>query len=212
MARHRTWHWRRAWGRRAAGRGPGRGESAWQARLERLAGYLNARQAKEMVMKAVENSLARVPRYPFALTGMFNAPRERVFAAWTQAENLAQWWGPEGFTVSVCEVDARPGGAIRIHMRGPDATEYSMTGVYVEVVPLRRIVFVSSPLDGDGKPLFKMLTTVTFTERENKTRLTLRTRVSRATPAAAPYLAGMEEGWRQTLARLDALLKQPLRA
>lgn len=163
-------------------------------------------------MKAAENGLARVLRHTLTLARLFNAPRERVFEAWTQAEHLAQWWGPEGFMAPVCEVDARPGGAIRIHMRGPDGTERPVTGVYMEVMPLRRIVFVASPLDGDGKPLFKTLTTVTFAEREGKTRLTLRTRVFKATPAAAPHLAGLEEGWKQTLARLNALLKQPARA
>jgi Activator of Hsp90 ATPase homolog 1-like protein len=64
------------------------------------------------------------------LTRVFDAPRELVFKAWTDPKCVAQWWRPRGFTNPVCEVDVRPGGAIRIHMRGPDGTVYPMTGVY----------------------------------------------------------------------------------
>jgi uncharacterized protein YndB with AHSA1/START domain len=51
------------------------------------------------------------------ITGLFDAPRTVVFRAWIDAGQLAQWWGPKGFTNPVCEIDARVGGAIRIHMR-----------------------------------------------------------------------------------------------
>lgn len=54
------------------------------------------------------------------ITRVFDAPRATVFRAWTDADRLAQWWGPKGFTNPVCEIDARVGGAIRIHMRSPD--------------------------------------------------------------------------------------------
>ena len=54
------------------------------------------------------------------ITRVFDAPRATVFRAWTDADRLARWWGPKGFTNSVCEIDARVGGAIRIHMRSPD--------------------------------------------------------------------------------------------
>ena len=55
---------------------------------------------------------------------VFAAPRQMVFDAWTKPEIVAQWWGPAGFTTPVCEIDARNGGALRIHMRGPDGTIY----------------------------------------------------------------------------------------
>ncbi len=140
------------------------------------------------------------------LTRTFNAPRALVFAAWTDPKRVAQWWGPHGFTAPVCEVDARPGGAIRIHMRGPDGTVYPMTGVYQEVVAPERLVFTSAALDKAGKPLFEVLTTVTFAERGGKTTLTVRARVVTSTAEAAPYLQGMEAGWTQTLERLETHL------
>jgi uncharacterized protein YndB with AHSA1/START domain len=135
-------------------------------------------------------------------TRVFDAPREVVFQAWTDPERLKCWWGPKGFTNPVCEVDARQGGAIRIHMRAPDGVVYPMTGVFREIVEPERLVFVSSALDGNGEPLFEVLNTVTFAEEGGKTRLTLHARVSKVKAEAARHLAGMEEGWALSLDRL----------
>ncbi len=136
------------------------------------------------------------------LTRVFDAPRELVFKAWTDPKRVAQWWGPHGFTNPVCELDVRPGGAILIHMRGPDGTVYPMTGIYQEVAEPERIVFTSAALDRDGNPLFEVLTTVTFAEQGGKTKQILRARVIKRTAQAAPYLKGMEAGWTQSLERL----------
>ncbi len=142
------------------------------------------------------------------LTRVFDAPREVVFEAWTDPRHLVQWWGPKGFTNPVCEADARPGGAIRVHMRAPDGTVYPMTGVFDEVVRPERLVFTSSPLDAQGNPMFEVLTTVTFAEQGQKTKLTLQATVVKLTDAAAPYLQGMEMGWTQSLERLAEHLAQ----
>ena len=64
------------------------------------------------------------------MTRVFDAPREVVFAAWTDPKQVAQWWGPTGFTTPVCELDVQPGGAILIHMRAPGMERsYPMSGV-----------------------------------------------------------------------------------
>jgi uncharacterized protein YndB with AHSA1/START domain len=136
------------------------------------------------------------------LTRVFDAPRELVFKAWTDPKQVAQWWGPNGFTNPVCDLDVRPGGAIRIHMRGPDGTVYPMTGVYNEVVEPERLVFTSAALDADGNPMFEVLTTVTFAEQGGKTKQIMRARVIKSTAEAAPYIKGMEAGWTQSLERL----------
>ncbi len=136
------------------------------------------------------------------LTRVLEAPRERVWQAWADPRQLAQWWGPAGFTNPVCEADLRPGGLLRIDMRGPDGTVYPMTGVYREVIAPGRLVFVSSALDEKGEPLFEVLTTVTFAEQGGRTRLTVKAEVVKTTAGAAPYLEGMAEGWSQTLDRL----------
>ena len=140
------------------------------------------------------------------LTRVFDAPRGLVFQAWTDAKQLARWWGPKGFTNPVCEVDARPGGALRIVMRGPDGAEYPMTGVFREIAPPERLVFTNVAVDREGKPILDGLTTVAFAEEGGKTKLTLRTRAVALVPYAAAFLEGMEAGWTQSLERLAELL------
>src|SRR6201993_1212255 len=98
------------------------------------------------------------------MTREFNAPRELVFKAWTDARQVAQWWGPKGFTNPVCEIDVRVGGKIRIDMRGPDGTVYPMTGTFRDVYVPARLVFMCEARDHNGKALLESLTTVTFAE------------------------------------------------
>jgi uncharacterized protein YndB with AHSA1/START domain len=140
------------------------------------------------------------------LTRLIDAPCERVFEAWTDAAQVAKWWGPKGFTNPVCEIDGRSGGAMRIHMRGPDGTIYPMSGAYREVKAPERIVFAGSALDENGKPIFEILHTVTFAAEGAKTRLTLRAAILSTTPTGAPHLKGQEAGWSQSLDRLETHL------
>lgn len=140
------------------------------------------------------------------ITRLFEAPRAVVFKAWTDAEQLAQWWGPKGFTNPVCEIDARVGGAIRIHMRGPDGSIYPMKGEIREIVPPERLVFTNIALDDAGHHIIEGFTTVIFTEEGGKTRLTVHTRGSAMTEQAVGYLKGMEMGWTQSIDKLQALL------
>jgi uncharacterized protein YndB with AHSA1/START domain len=137
------------------------------------------------------------------LTRVLDAPRELVFRLWTDPKHLAQWWGPMGFTNPECEMDARPGGALRIVMRAPDGTDYPMIGTYHEVTPPERLVFSFSAVDGQGDRLIDGLTTVTFAERGGKTELIVQTRAVALVPPAIRMLEGMDAGWRQTLDRLD---------
>ena len=138
----------------------------------------------------------------------FDAPRDFVFQLWLDPVHLAVWWGPHGFTNPVCEIDPRVGGKIRIHMRGPDGTVYPMSGVYREIVRPERLVFAASALDKHGKPIFEVMTTVTFEARGAMTRLTLKAQVISTSPGAEQYLQGMEAGWSQSLERLAELVQK----
>jgi uncharacterized protein YndB with AHSA1/START domain len=140
-------------------------------------------------------------------TRTFDAPRELVFACWTDPKHLAAWWGPHQFSNPRCEADARPGGAIHIDMRAPDGTVYPMAGRFEEVVPHERIVFTAFPLDARGNPMFSTLNTISLTEKGGKTIQVVTARVLDATAAAAPHLQGMEEGWKQSLERLETHLR-----
>jgi uncharacterized protein YndB with AHSA1/START domain len=142
----------------------------------------------------------------FVITRIFDAPRSLVFKMWTDPTHMAQWWGPRGFTNPVCDMDARPGGAIRIVMRGPGGVDYPMTGVFHEIVAPERLVLTTAVDDADGNRVLEVHNTVTFAEHAGKTTLTLRARIVKATAAAAGMLAGMEAGWGQSLERLAALV------
>ena len=75
-----------------------------------------------------------------ATTRTLGAPPERVFAALTDPDQLAAWWGPEGFVNTFHTFDLRPGGAWRFTMTGPDGATYDMDKQFVEVDPPRRLV------------------------------------------------------------------------
>jgi uncharacterized protein YndB with AHSA1/START domain len=145
------------------------------------------------------------------ITRIFNAPRELVYLvyrAWTDPKQMAQWWGPRYFTNPVCEMDVRPGGAILIHMQDPDGVVYPMKGVFQEVVEPERLVFTSSAFEGeDGSSLLEDTTTVTFEEQDGKTKLTVHSVITKAAPGAEGALAGMEEGWTQSLDKLAEYLR-----
>ena len=127
-----------------------------------------------------------------------------------RAEAHGAWWGPKGFTNPVCELDARVGGEIRIHMRAPDGVVYPMKGVFEEIDEPERLVFISTALDEKGNSMFDILNTVNFVEQRGKTELTLQARVIRATAVAPQYLKGMEAGWTQSLERLGDHLSSML--
>lgn len=138
----------------------------------------------------------------------FHAPRSLVFKMWIDPKHFEQWWGPHQFTNPVCRLNAVTGGSIYVEMRGPGGDVYPMSGTFNEIIPPEKIVFTSTPLDGNKKPMFETITTVIFTEQHGMTTLTLHTRVAMSTSAAAPHLAGMNEGWTQSLERLDEIVKK----
>lgn len=140
------------------------------------------------------------------LTRLFNAPRALVWKTWTEAQHVQQWWGPQMFDNPVCEWDARPGGAILIHMRGPDGTVYPMTGEFIEVVAPETLVFTSVARDHEGNALLESRTTVTLTEHNGKTKLVARATARGLVPFAPQMLAGMEMGWNQQLDKLETFM------
>lgn len=136
------------------------------------------------------------------LTRVFDAPRALVWEAWANPRHLAQWWGPHEYTAPRAEMDLGPGGALHIDMRAPDGSVQAVTGTVREATAPERLVFTSRLTDEDGDLFFEILTTVTLADRNGRTALRLEARVLQAAPGAAGPLAGMEEGWSQSLDRL----------
>lgn len=153
------------------------------------------------------SKLATKGQHEMVLTRTFAAPRALVFRAWTEPQHLAQWWGPRGFTNPVCEFDARPGGQILIDMAGPDGTIFPMTGTVHEVAAPERLVFTSRAMEDEaGNALLEVHNTVTFIECDGQTTVTVRAVVVKVAPEMAGALAGMNEGWAQSLDKLTESL------
>jgi uncharacterized protein YndB with AHSA1/START domain len=137
------------------------------------------------------------------LDRMFEASPEQMFKAWTEERHVRRWWGPDGFTNPVCEVDARPGGSIWIHMRGSDGAIYRMTGVFQEISKPSMLVFTLKTFAGrDVEPLMEGITMVRFSPYGSRTKLALTARVFRARPDASIAMDGMDQGWNEQLDRL----------
>ena len=174
----------------------GAGQGWGAERLEKAAGHV---AALPMVRREV------------TLTRRFDASREDVWRAWTDAEIVRQWWGPRGFTTPVCEVDARPSGRMRIVMRSPSGSEHPMRCVFREVIEPELLVFTNVPLDESGHALMAGLTTVTFEEVGGQTELTLHTVMTTMVDRAAPMIEGMKEGWSMTLDKLAEFVSSVVR-
>jgi len=147
--------------------------------------------------------------YQMTIVRTFDAPRELVFDCFTDERHMAAWWGPRHFTNPVCELDARPGGAILIHMQGPPEWPVNpMGGEYVVVDRPERLVFVSRAFQGeDGESGIDNLNELTFEATEDgKTLMTLTATVRKVSAEVAPALGGMKEGWSQSLDKLGELL------
>jgi len=138
------------------------------------------------------------------LARLFDAPRPLVFSLWTEPKHIAAWWGPHGFDTPLCEADARPGGTLRIHMRGPDGGVHPMGGIYEEVDPVSRIVLTTHVELPDGTRIVETRNTVTFVEidKGRKTRVILHVRGAGFTEQAKFMLSGMEAGWATSLDKL----------
>ena len=148
---------------------------------------------------------------------VFDAPRELVFRAWTEAEHLRQWWGPTGWLVPHITVDLRPGGKWHYCMQGPeDAGEWAGVqswglGTYQEIVPNERIVYVDAFSDAEGNVNEQMplsYITVEFHDHNGQTRVVSRTRYDTEEQLQAIVKMGAVEGFTQTMDRLEGYLKQ----
>jgi uncharacterized protein YndB with AHSA1/START domain len=140
------------------------------------------------------------------LTRAFDAPRRLVFEACTKPEHVRRWWGLHGTTMTVCEMDFRPGGAWRFVLRGPDGQEHPFKGEYREIVPPERVVstFV---YDVEFIRDFEAVETMTLDEQDGRTTLQVRVLHKTKESRDGQLRSGMEAGAAQTYDRLAELLK-----
>ncbi len=154
---------------------------------------------------------------PLIITRTIDAPVEKVWAAWTEADQIKKWWGPATFTAPTIKVDLRVGGKYLFCMRGklgpdmPDQDFWS-TGTYEEIVPLKKLVYLDSFSNENGdvvSPATYGMTDLPETMRvqiefestpDGKTKMTL----THAGAPAGEQASNMEMGWNQSLNKLVA--------
>jgi len=154
---------------------------------------------------AINKTMTSVQDREIILTRVFDAPREDVFIAWTDPQQVPYWWGPQGFTLTTHHMDVRPGGTWSYIMHGPDGVDYDNQIVYQDVVHPERLAYAHGDLQGEH---FQV--TVTFKELGGQTELTMRTQFKSAEElefVVKEY--GAIEGGVSTLERLaDHLIAQ----
>ncbi|MGH9365416.1 MAG: SRPBCC family protein [Thermoanaerobaculia bacterium] len=137
-------------------------------------------------------------------TRVFDAPCKLVWEAWTKSEHVPQWMlGPDGWTMPVCEIDLRPGGAWHFVWRKFNGTEMGMRGVYREVKPPERLVSTES-WGGDWP---ETLNTLTLSEQNGKTTITNTVLYPSKQARDAALQTGMKEGMSQSFDRLAGHLR-----
>ncbi len=139
----------------------------------------------------------------FTITRTFNAPARLLFEAWTKPEYMLRWYGNSCMTLDVCEIDLRVGGAWRRVLRGNDGSTYGWRGVFQEINAPERMVYSEI---FDPFPDHPSTVTVTLREQNGKTHATVVQLHDSVVSRDAHIAAGMEQGMRETLDRLDAFL------
>jgi uncharacterized protein YndB with AHSA1/START domain len=142
------------------------------------------------------------------MTRIYDAPRDLVWRAWTEGDQLKRWFGPAGFTNASATIDARAGGHIEVVMVSPEGEEAPFEGEIVEFGPPERIVFSTWILAEDGHKGLEGTTTVDLVDLGGKTEVTVHSTIERADPEFAMAIEGMEEGWRGTLDRLGEAIEE----
>ncbi len=136
------------------------------------------------------------------LTRVFHAPRQLVYDAFSKPEILKKWFGPHGWSLVSCDVDARVGGGFRFVLRGPEGHELGMRGVYRELAPPERSVHSESFDDFPGESVV----TSVFTEQDGATTLTATILYPSKEVRDAVIKSGMEHGAAESYDKLAETL------
>jgi uncharacterized protein YndB with AHSA1/START domain len=153
-----------------------------------------------------QTEAAPVADRELVMTRLIDAPREKLFRAWTDPELLKQWFAPLPWTTPVVELDLRPGGACLMVMRGPDGNEFANRGVYLEIVENERLVFTdayTSAWEPSNKPFMTVI--MTLQDEAGKTRYTARVRHWTVADRETHEKMGFHDGWGRCTDQLAAL-------
>lgn len=158
---------------------------------------------------------AEKQRGGLVISRLFNAPRSRVWRAWTDPEQFKRWFGPEVYTTPVCRIDLRVGGSYLYCMRSPEGQDFWATGKYLEILPEERLVYTDSFADEHGNVVSpahygmpgdmptEMVVTLTLEDEDGKTRMLLQHHGM--PPSEMGEMAGL--GWNQSFDKLAETLE-----
>ncbi len=143
------------------------------------------------------------------LTRLLDAPRAKVYRAWTDPELLKKWFAPAPWTTPHAELDVRPGGGNLIVMRSPEGQDMPNAGVYLEIVPNEKIVFTDAyakAWEPSAKPFMTVI--LTFEDEGGKTRYTARVRHWTAEDCKTHEQMGFHEGWGLCASQLEKVARE----
>jgi uncharacterized protein YndB with AHSA1/START domain len=146
----------------------------------------------------------------------YNAPVDKVWQAWTDAEQLKKWWGPDNVTIPECELDLRVGGRLYIVMEATEAmgeykgTRWPMEGKFTEIEPNSKLTYEAKAWtegDEEGTTL-EQVQEITFAEENGKTKMRLKVTLNKIGPKAGMAVDGMKWGFGQQFDKLDKFLQK----
>jgi len=141
---------------------------------------------------------------PLVMVRTFAAAPDLVFQAWSSADHVRNWFCPSAYSVPQAEVEFKVGGAFLVCMRSPQGTDHWSKGKFFEIVPHSRIVIDMNAVDAHDAILFRAYTVVTFAQQPGgSTRMEVTQHYTLHQPQATHMIEGAEQGWGQTLDRLE---------
>jgi uncharacterized protein YndB with AHSA1/START domain len=146
------------------------------------------------------------PARDLQITRLLNAPREKVWRCWTEAEHLVKWFAPKPWTTPYAKLDVRPGGAQIVTMRSPEGQDYPTNGLYLEVIPNEKLVWTDAYTGAwipSAKPFFTAI--LTFADEDGKTRYTATARHWNADDTQTHAKMGFDGGWNQCATQLEEI-------
>ena len=153
-------------------------------------------------MPANDRGVEPVAEREVVISRVFDAPARLLFEAYSTPEHLKRWFGPKGWSLTLCEMDFRVGGRYRFAMTGPDGTQDTpFGGEYLEIVPNRKIVYTGAFETADDET---MIVTVTFDEdgKSGQTTLTIHTLFASVAMKNAHLGMGYAQSWGSMLDQL----------
>lgn len=158
-----------------------------------------------MIEKAGSTSALTLPSdREIVMERVFAAPRALIFKAYTDPNLIPKWWGPRYLTTTVDKMEVKVGGVWRFVQRDADGNEYAFHGEYREIVPPDRLAYT---FEFEGMPGHALLETVTFEEREGKTKVTVTSLFQSVEDRDGMIQSGMEAGANESADRLAELLE-----